>query len=161
MQIDGHRLGDSRLLYLQDHGSPVREYRAVGLADAGRRERLLLDRLERALELLFPDLLLQDLLDAAKRDRRNAIEKNLELLGNRLAGNVGTGRENLTELDESRAELHEKLRQFLAEDAIERNPGRTLKPHDRKSPFSDLDAERSEPLRHAVPRDRQSNLLRP
>src|SRR6266480_1389870 len=91
----------------------VRKHGVVYLPDRGRRSRLLVE-LEEGLLDGYAELLRDHAFDVGERDRPHVVLKLLQLEHDVGRNDVGTGREQLAELDEGRAELVEHLPQTAA-----------------------------------------------
>ena len=118
-QVGVDRLGDARVLDLDRHRHALARDRAVDLADRRRRERLLLELGEDRGGPLA-QLVAQQLLDLAERQRRDVVAQRRERLLERLAlllgqrGEVDRG-EHLPDLHGGAAQLAELLDELARE----------------------------------------------
>ena len=102
-----------RPLHLDGDAAPVREHRAVHLADRRRRQHLLVELEEEPLDRLA-ELLADHALDIHERKRPHLILQAAQLGDDVRRHDVGPRREQLPELDERRPELVEHLAQMAA-----------------------------------------------
>src|SRR4051812_49246792 len=100
-------------LDLDGDTAPVRQRRAVHLADRRRRDWPFLELGEQLLDRQA-ELLLDDLLDVRERNRADVVLQAAELGDDVRRQDVGTRREQLPELHERRAELVEHLAEMLS-----------------------------------------------
>ena len=110
-----------RALHLDRDLVAVRKHRAVHLADRGGGDRLLVEAEERLLER-EPEVGLDHVADLRERERADIVLEAAELEDDVRRHDVGTGRQQLAELDERGAELVEHLAQVTAP----LRPGRRL-----------------------------------
>ncbi len=97
-------------LHLDDDLAPVRKHRPVYLPDRGRRERLAVELEEEALDRLA-QVLADHPLDVGEGEGADVVLERAQLGDDVRRDDVGSGREQLAELDEGRAELVEQLAQ--------------------------------------------------
>jgi hypothetical protein len=102
-----------RALHLDGDAVAVREGGAVHLADRRGRDRGLLELGEQLFDREL-ELLADDALYVLVREGAHVVLERLKLGEDVGRNDVGAGREELAELDESRAELVEHLAQVLA-----------------------------------------------
>ena len=102
-----------RPLHLDGDALAVRQRRAMHLADRCRRQRLLVELGEQALDRLA-ELLANRPLDVRERERAHVVLQAAQLGDDVGRHDVGPRREQLAELDERRAELVEHLAQVPA-----------------------------------------------
>ena len=100
-------------LHLDGDDVPVREHRAVHLADRGGGDRLGVELDEEALDRLA-QVLLDHALDLLVRERAHVVLEAAQLGDDVRREDVRPHREQLAELDEGRAELVEQLAEVLA-----------------------------------------------
>ena len=103
----------ARPLHLDRDPAPVRQGRAVHLADRRGRDRRRLEVEEQPLERV-PELLLDHPLGLLERERPHVVLQPAQLDDDVGRHDVGPGREELPELHERRPELVEHLAQVLA-----------------------------------------------
>ena len=100
-------------LHLHGDVLAVRERRAVHLTDRRGSDRPVLELHEELVDRQA-EVFLDHLLDVGERERAHVVLKAAQLGDDVGRKNVGTRREELSELDERRAELVEHLAQVLA-----------------------------------------------
>ena len=103
----------ARALHLDGDAPSVRERGLVHLADRRGGDRHRVELGEQALERV-PELAFDDAPDVLERDRTDVILQRAQLDDDVGRNDVGTGREELSELHEGRPELVEHFPQMLA-----------------------------------------------
>ena len=116
--VEQHEVGldlprRTRALDLDRDELPVRERRAVHLADRRRRDRRRIEVEEEALDRVA-EIFLDHALGLLERERPHVVLEAAQLGDDVRRHDVGTRREQLPELHERRAELVEELTQMLA-----------------------------------------------
>ena len=112
LQVGGHAAADAGPLDLDDDLLAGVQGRVVHLRDRGRREGLVLERLEQ-LGRLVAQLLLEQLVHFVGVGGRDRVEQAAELPRQRLAERARAGRDDLAELDVRGAQVDERLGDLL------------------------------------------------
>ncbi len=143
VEVESDLLRDARAADLHDHLPPGREQSRVDLRDRRGGERLRVEACEDPVPEVLPDRPL----DLRERNRRHLVDEPSELLDVHVREEVGTRREELSQLDVGRAELLQRrpelARALLGRGAVTDDADLSQDAHQASAPGHPRDVERA------------------